>query len=1028
MGATDRHAHTAIGRATLLRALRDARELTSSCAVVDVAMLEHSWAGLLGFHRDLSRTESTSSDDTGLDVDEAAPLRPPAHREQAAPVSPRKPLSASFFVITHFDAPFPGEKATADEGDAARPQVEPLRPQDCQPRSRQTPPHQSLVPMTRLWPAVRRSMSSAWSGRLDVLRLVRALAAARPPRRVPRQRVSGIAGTVQVWWDVADHLTPYRQDYLDLLGRVHRLVGDSGLQVLEIDALPTQALSELVPQRTPGSGRGGVAWVPVESPGAVTARHQAAIGTALLPPPGSTVVVLGDAGNLAADPGAAQVWSAWLRELAARRCQVVLWVPCGPAWIDPAHTRLAQVHALVTGAALRAPLMPLPDRTPSARAALAERRTTVRDRLLTRAALSIHLAPPLLRALRVGDALLAAEPAAEALAWGAGERVHRSQVSRALRPEWVGEYREHFARLLPEQQVQVLDAMLAAHASLGRSTETTEVLIWQAHAARKAVEAEHTAVDTAQGWAQAWTQRIEIEAAAGTLPDTARAFAADLLARTAADERFIASQRHWTSRLWALSQATQVPKGLELTDVQAARQALDLSRRTVPNADRFRLATRRDQLLLVHDSPEFLVDVRVLTEPIRFETLLFVTADGGRRVLREPGPVTRLATLGNPGQTLQLAIDDIELELAEALCPAWADEWGEDQRGHFAWLSLGAARQCLRYIPPGRFRMGSPDGIGHVDERPQHVVLLTDGYWLADTPCTQALWQAVMGDNPSEFKDGPDAAERPVERVSYDHVQTFLQRLRKLLPQGCEPTLPTEAQWEYAARAGTSAAYWWGDEFDETKANTDVNDERDVDGSKGATTPVGRCTPNPWGLHDVHGNVWEWCSDDIRAYASEPVRHPRGDGESYLRAVRGGSWFNDSGSARSAYRGRGHRTNADQNRGFRLALRPSAPVPVPVPGAGGPGQRSDPNGIAAQLVGELVASSGQSDYLSYAEMVLARSEGESLQDTTAQTAATKEPRAKPSFAGNSRVPPLSTSRTKHSLNPNLGRRKTMGRR
>lgn len=254
--------------------------------------------------------------------------------------------------------------------------------------------------------------------------------------------------------------------------------------------------------------------------------------------------------------------------------------------------------------------------------------------------------------------------------------------------------------------------------------------------------------------------------------------------------------------------------------------------------------------------------------------------------------------------------------------------------------SLIPAQFRVRYIPPGQFLMGSHEGVSRDDERPQHPVTMTVGYWLADTPCTQALWHAVMGDNPSEFKDGSDAAERPVDNVSWDEVQIFLQRLRKLLPPGCDPTLPTEAQWEYAARAGTRTAYWWGDEFDATKANAYINNDRDTNGSKGATTPVRHYPPNPWGLHDVYGNVWEWCLDDQRKYGDVPVRDPHGDLESALRAVRGGSWFDGPDCARSAFRHRRHRDRAIRGRGFRLTLR----TPGPVAGVGGTGQGGGPEG------------------------------------------------------------------------------------
>ena len=131
--------------------------------------------------------------------------------------------------------------------------------------------------------------------------------------------------------------------------------------------------------------------------------------------------------------------------------------------------------------------------------------------------------------------------------------------------------------------------------------------------------------------------------------------------------------------------------------------------------------------------------------------------------------------------------------------------WGIDQYGRWVSFSVPApgdtrVAQRMRWIPPGRFTMGSPDGetdrIGF--EGPQHEVTIADGFWLFDTPCTQALWQAVMGDNPSNFQ----SPTRPVEQVSFDDVQAFMDKLNALVP-GIDLSLPSEARWEYACRAGT---------------------------------------------------------------------------------------------------------------------------------------------------------------------------------------------------------------------------------
>jgi formylglycine-generating enzyme required for sulfatase activity len=264
------------------------------------------------------------------------------------------------------------------------------------------------------------------------------------------------------------------------------------------------------------------------------------------------------------------------------------------------------------------------------------------------------------------------------------------------------------------------------------------------------------------------------------------------------------------------------------------------------------------------------------------------------------------------------------------------------EHGLFMDMALGAVAQRFIWIEatePQGFLMGSSDAerarIEDKDYRrwaeregPQHRVHLTAGFWLADTPCTQAMWLAVQrGKNPSHFHKGADWQDRPVEQVSADDVDKFLKTLQSKLPPGCEAMLPNEAQWEYACRAGTHTAYWWGDEFDGERANVD---ER----YKG-TTPVKQFEPNPWGLHDMHGNVWEWCADGMREYHDVAEVGPAGSLDSDARVVRGGSWIFDAVNARAASRSRRPRVHRSRTQGFRLALRSTGPGGAGIGRAGG---------------------------------------------------------------------------------------------
>jgi formylglycine-generating enzyme required for sulfatase activity len=184
------------------------------------------------------------------------------------------------------------------------------------------------------------------------------------------------------------------------------------------------------------------------------------------------------------------------------------------------------------------------------------------------------------------------------------------------------------------------------------------------------------------------------------------------------------------------------------------------------------------------------------------------------------------------------------------------------------------------------------------------------------------LWQAVM-ENPSEFTDNP---RNPVERVGWDDTQHFIAELNRRIA-GLQARLPTEAEWEYACRAGTTTPFSFGENIRPEQVNYNGGLPY-AGGAKGLnrerTVPVGSLPPNPWGLYEMHGNVWEWCGDWYGEYPNEPQIDPHGPENGVRRVLRGGSWFFLGGNARSAdrnWRGPGIRGSGV---GFRLALGQAA--------------------------------------------------------------------------------------------------------
>jgi formylglycine-generating enzyme len=249
---------------------------------------------------------------------------------------------------------------------------------------------------------------------------------------------------------------------------------------------------------------------------------------------------------------------------------------------------------------------------------------------------------------------------------------------------------------------------------------------------------------------------------------------------------------------------------------------------------------------------------------------------------------------------------------------AWASDWGEDAYGLWMSFCYRGIRQQLRWMVPGEFLMGSPESEPErFEDETQHWVILSRGFWLAETTCTQALWQAVLGENPSQFT-GDD---RPVERVSWEEVQHFLARLNEAAPE-LALRLPTEAEWEYACRAGTTTAFWFGDQITPEQVNYDGNYPY-AGGKRGVyrvgTVFVKELPCNSWGLYQMHGNVWEWCQDWYGSYPIETVVDPVGPVEGAARVLRGGSWFYDGGSARSAQRRASDPRYRSDYVGFRLA-------------------------------------------------------------------------------------------------------------
>lgn len=237
-------------------------------------------------------------------------------------------------------------------------------------------------------------------------------------------------------------------------------------------------------------------------------------------------------------------------------------------------------------------------------------------------------------------------------------------------------------------------------------------------------------------------------------------------------------------------------------------------------------------------------------------------------------------------------------------------------------------------IPAGSFIMGSPESEpGHLDDETMHEVKISNDFYLGIYEVTQAQYESVVGFNPSYYRNNTDSPLKPVETIPYNDAKNFCNLMNtkiasESLPIGYYFDLPTEAQWEYACRAGTTTGLnndtdILESEIDDKSSATDLlawyfyNSKND---GENMTHTVGLKNPNAWGLYDMHGNVLEWCKDWYGDYPNAALSDPKGPNIGTYRVVRGGSWRNNPFFCRSAFRGNVIPTDAFYSLGFRLAL------------------------------------------------------------------------------------------------------------
>ncbi|MDR3638325.1 MAG: formylglycine-generating enzyme family protein [Isosphaeraceae bacterium] len=685
------------------------------------------------------------------------------------------------------------------------------------------------------------SFFSEPSGRVDLDRTVEKLSRGEFLQRLPRTRRKRWGQFIQVIADRSRRLAPFWLDQDMVVTRLAHHYPEAGFQLAILEDGASTPRIQLPPEQ---AGRAGI------------------------PDTGTIVLVLGDLGclerRLDQREHVMQQWLEWGRRLRANGNPALAIVPCHPKRCGP---ELACLWTIVPweGHGQAASACPSDDET-----------ARLTEGLLTRLAFALRIEPRLARAVRRLCFEGEADAGIESYLWQHEAVASGHHEAATLDPQSMHRLLPRFFRLSPEERRQIYGLVRELRRDFYPGVWYSELLALERDVSRGLLDPAE--LKRAAWWYQQGKGRLVTSNAAND-PS--------------------ANEPTWFRRVLA-----RLPKS---ANRGVAAQTLHEIEALVYSEGEDRPAFL-DPARLITSRPERLVALRHIAGCLVATPFLSEPDHQGRESGRSDDglPGSFLALIRTRNGLLKLDEPD-ELHQSDDfwegnVTPEWATAWGTDDFGAWVELRVAAVTQRLRWIPPGKFWMGSPeDEQGRFnDEGPRHEETVSTGFWIFDTPCTQALWEAVMGKNPSQFK-GPD---RPVESVSWDDCQEFIERLNAKCA-GLALSLPSEVHWEYACRAGTDTPHYRQDLAQIAWYSENSGDE---------THPVAQLTPNDWGLFDTLGNVLEWC---VNAWTDNYNATTRV--ASAQRVIRGGSWVDDARVVRAACRDLNEPTLRVHNLGFRCA-------------------------------------------------------------------------------------------------------------
>lgn len=943
-----------IGRGDLLCLLA-----TKACDEVALDDSAGTWFGYV-------RTARPREDTPDKIVDEAVVSQ---SEPTAVPISPRSPLQMPYvYAIVQREA-LP--RSNSDAETRAEQPLRPLTENDAKACSEtRLVSYEELIPEARLLPALRRALGTTLEGDIDIDRLVGHLARNNLPRQLPRHRWQRWHPDLIVLLDFAPRLQPYRKDMHRLARGLLRHCGRSGVSLRILNNGPLQESTDWLAEQT----------MAVEPPGS----------SWKIPRPGTPVLIVSDLGLLmGACSSESGNWRRFVRNLHATQIRPVALVPLGAEQIADSMAHLLPVLRWSPDAQLK----------PTRGQDKSSVQPAGLDALLAMAAATRRVDPPLLRAMRrlnphaplnaglegalwchedvsTGtSAVVRPERAADHLHRFASElkglhlrlnalrRYHHAHLRRVLEHEetllWAAHVDGETREFAGEEIDTARDFMRMIADIQNDSTVTEEEKRrWRlvAEAILKRAENDEELIKNFGGELLALKEALMPYAGAAMLDCWIIHDIPSGEIRLQADPPY--------ERQYSLG--GQLSIGSEVTILRIQSPASTKQRMLFRSDLPIVFADRNVRVTVRLKTSREVVTVAPIVRPrgiqgwnCRRDGIYFQMPKLGNHSVKVSGYWPQESELQGfllHADAVRSKHEGLSVEEAEsatgdmgwhvhssesgpsALTSPGEPDLGFDRFGLYADLLIvtrhGAVIQRFRHIEPGCFVMGSPEGESKRDphEGPRQLVTLKQGFWLADTACTQGLWKAVIGANPSRFQ-GND--HLPVEQVSWNDVQEFLKRLGKLLPH-CEALLPTEAQWEYACRAGTVTPFSFGLNITPEQVNDDGNHPyagAEKGTYRGKTVPVKSLPPNAWGLYEMHGSVWEWCADSIRQYKSEAVADPVGPLQdrvsSVLRVPRGGSWSSSTTDARSAFREAVGLSKRYSYVGFRVCLRSIEPETGP---------------------------------------------------------------------------------------------------